>query len=398
MGLPQTIAKDMFGGGLGGMGITKEDIIRGELKKTYGVENTNEPVGSPRDVLNPETNQVQMGVAVKGGGWKWLTDNKGQPLVVPPDADWRKEVIGGKVVEIAYSKKGGIILQNGQPLIRMNIPQETQFSPEVDVGGNRPGRFTVPPGGMEPGTAFRSAVPFQFFDTEGLKGEKGKLPYDPYNPFGSKGQLNVGGGSAAGGAPGVQVSPPKGLPGDVSTKINQVKTGLTSLEQYKNLLFNPDGTINRKNLFTSSMPGPGGGGAPFSKGKQLNNYLFGAIDPIQRAASGMMIRPEEEERYKARYGSNYWMNDQQVLDNYEVMINYLKNQASMLDPNEVWTSDVQKRFDKLSEIPGKGKGTVQQGKGKNLVHFEVGVNEYYIPPDKIDAFMKEFPKAKRLSK
>ena len=332
-------------------GMSSQDMMMDMFKKETGIGESIEPVQT-KEIYDPVTKHMRMGQILRNGQTRWISDPGGNPLIVPPDVEWKEMVIGNQKVEIGFDKKGNVIQQNGMPLIRSNIPQNQQFLRGLAGGPTGQAAIPVPPGGFPGGTILPETVKPEGIQLTGPRGEQSQVFVNPL----------IGGPAgitpSKGGLPGIPTKSPQALTGDISTKINQVKTALQSLEQYKNLIFNSDGTINRKNLFNSSMPGPGGGGAPRTQGKQLNNYLFGAIDPIQRAASGMMIRPEEEERYKARYGSNYWMNDQQVRDNFTIMINYLRSQAEMLDPNEVWTSDVKKRFEKLAIIPGKKKSNL----------------------------------------
>lgn len=352
MGLPQTIAKDMFGG------INKQDVMKDYAFKEFGIGRSQEPVGSPRDIENPITGQKQMGVVLKGGGFKWLTDPQGNPLVVPPDVEWKKTVIGNQVVEIGYSKKGELIQQNGMPLIRANIPQEQQMLKGIAGPGGSPTTIPVPPGGIPP-QGLPEAVKGEPLTMTGPKGEIDTLYINPYTlhpiteqPGASTKQQGLPGGVPT---PGIRTKPPQGLPGETANKINQVKTGIAALQKMRDLLFDKStGKINRSALATGKLS------IPWTEGKQLKDTLFAAIDPIQRAASGAVIRPEEEAMYRRTYGADYTMNDQQIYDNWDRLSKHLMSQAELMDPNAIWTPALKKQFEEAIKVPMRFKGTTKK--------------------------------------
>jgi len=360
MGLPQTIAnQNLFGG------MNQQDVVKDYAFKEFGIGRSQEAIGSPRDVLNPETGQVQMGVNTKGKGWQWLTDKQGNPLVVPPDAEWKKEIIGGKVIEIAYSKKGEIILQNGQPLIRMNIPQEQQMLKGMAGPGGAPMTMPVPPGGLSP-QGLPEAVKGEPLTMTGPRGEVDTIHINPYTlqpitePPGTPTGPQAFPGRVS--TPGIRTKAPQGLPGETANKINQVKTGIAALRKMRDLLFDKTtGKINRSALSTGKLS------IPWTEGKQLKDTLFAAIDPIQRAASGAVIRPEEEAMYRRTYGADVLMSDEQILGNWDRLANHLFSQAELMDPNEIWTPELRKQFQEAVALPG-GKGvSVQPGKQKSSI-------------------------------
>ncbi len=329
-GVASQISQNLLFGGM-----SSDDIMADYAKKKFGIGESVEPVQT-KDLYNPATGKHQMGQVLRNGQTRWLSDAQGNPLIVPPDVDWRKTVVNGKVVEVGYTKQGKEI----PGLVRESVPQDTQFV--QGAINNQPASIALPPGGVPPGTAFPGAVRMESVPTTGPRGETGLIQINPYGGGGP----SVGGGPAVGGgAPGIQTGPAKAGQVAVSQQIQMVNSGLEGLKKIKDALFDSKtGEINRKNLANAKI------GTPWTEGKRLADLYGAALNAIRIASTGAAFSPQELKDLKSQYVADYLANDQQIYEQWDMMTNFLGGMLQQLDPNAVFTSEVQKQFQGLKTI------------------------------------------------
>ena len=87
-----------------------------------------------------------------------------------------------------------------------------------------------------------------------------------------------------------------------SAKIAMLSQGLTDLETAEGLIYNPDGTINRKNLAMMEGAGlVGMSGVPMTESRQLYSLIYNAIEGKLRAESGAAVPDSEVTRMAKRF-------------------------------------------------------------------------------------------------
>jgi hypothetical protein len=353
--LPQTIAnQNLFGG------MNSQDAMKDVLYKETGIGRSQEPIGSPRDIENPVTGQKQMGVVLKGGGFKWLTDPLGNPLVVPPDVDWRKTVVGNQVVEIGFDKKGNLIQQNGMPLIRANIPQEQQMLKGMSGPGGVPITMPVPPGGIPP-QGLLEAVKGEPLEMTGPKGEVDKIFINPFTlkPITEQPGTPTGPQALPGNvpSPGIRTKPPQAQSVPVAQQTQMMKSGMEALKKIKDSIFDSKtGKINRTNLANAMV------GTPWTEGKRVGNLIGAALNAIRLASTGAAFSKEELEQLKSQYIPSYTAKDDQIYDQWDMLGKFVNGMLEQMDPNEAYTKNQRTEFEKLMIVPRyKGGVNLQPG-------------------------------------
>ncbi len=372
-GLASQIANQQLSGGID-MSRLMQDVMMNKLG--YPMENPQSPVRT-EPMLNPQTKKWEMGQILRNGGIKWT----GQE--VPQKIQWVDEIHPQTqmVFKAAYDDYG-----NRQPQFdRGNVPQNTQF-----VGGaigNQPAQIALPPGGVAPGTAFPGAVNLQTVPTTGPRGETGVMQINPYGG----GVPSIGGRSAVKESEipglGIQTGAAKAPPVPQAQQISMMRSGLDGLKKAKDAIFDPrTGKINRPNLGTGTM------NVPWTEGKRAVNILGTALNAIRLASTGAAFSEEELEQLKSQYIPTVWGNDQQIYDQWDLLTKFVYSMLSQMDPNEVFTPGIKKDFEKLMNIPKQG---TQKAPGWTT-YTDAGT-EYEIPIDRVDMFLKDHPKAKRIS-
>ena len=326
-------------------GMSPQNMMMDMFKKETGIGESMEPVQT-KEIYDPVTKQMRMGQILRNGQTRWLSDPTGNPLIVPPDVEWKEMVIGNQKIEIGFDKKGNVIQQNGMPLIRSNIPQNQQFLRGLAGGPTGQAAIPVPPGGFPAGTILPETVKPEGIQLTGPRGEQSQVFVNPL----------IGGPAgitpSKGGLPGIQTKPPQAVTVGVAQQTEMMKSGLEALKKVKDSIFDSKtGKINRKNLFNAAIPF---GGMPRSEGKRVGDLIGAALNAIRIASTGAAFSPKELEQLKAQYIPAYLANDQQVYDQWDQMTRFVQGMLQQMDPNEVFTKNQQKEFDKLMNIPKKG--------------------------------------------
>jgi len=125
---------------------------------------------------------------------------------------------------------------------------------------------------------------------------------------------------------GVQVAPPKGETSGEAGKQQLAATGVEALVQARQLLFSPDGAINKTALFNSTVS------MPWSQGRQVSQLLQNAADAITRAATGAGMPETEMKRYVERYVPTIWDNEQTVRSKIKQVSSFLDGYLEKMDP------------------------------------------------------------------
>ena len=108
-------------------------------------------------------------------------------------------------------------------------------------------------------------------------------------------------------------------------KIMMMETAKALIPTIEQLLFNKDGTINRKNLAMSDIPlVPGSSPMPGTKGAQLAQAMEVGIQAITRIETGAAMPASEVDNTRNRFQPNVWDSDEIVFQkvlSYKFFIN-----------------------------------------------------------------------------
>lgn len=140
--------------------------------------------------------------------------------------------------------------------------------------------------------------------------------------------------------PGKGIQPIPGGPADKQTVESASKTAAIELSrkqipEIEKLLFNEDGSINRKNLRNSSisLPFTNTKGIPFTKGSELATRMEVGIQAITRAETGAAMPPEEVENTRKRFQPGALDSDNQVKIKLEMFKDFLNGSLKLIRPD-----------------------------------------------------------------
>ncbi len=157
--------------------------------------------------------------------------------------------------------------------------------------------------------------------------------------------------------PGIPETPEK------AAKIQQVQTAVETLPQIEGLLFDPDGSPNRTNLFTGSDLSVGIPftdtdvgfpiGVPGSEGRELRSLYEVGIQAITRSETGAAMAESELENTRTRFQPNLLDSEETVKRKFEMFKDTLQGSLKLMTTG----ADGQPRLDEQkfdSELKRRG--------------------------------------------
>lgn len=114
------------------------------------------------------------------------------------------------------------------------------------------------------------------------------------------------------------------------------------------MLFNPDGSINRKNLAASSF-----GGIPYTQGKTLANQFELGIQAITRLETGAAMPAEELENTRARFQPGPLDSDELIRIKYQMYQDFINGSLKLVQKSKggdvvfdeaLYNAELQKRL------------------------------------------------------
>lgn len=82
---------------------------------------------------------------------------------------------------------------------------------------------------------------------------------------------------------------------EASAKRELLVTGIQDMQDYKKLLFNPNGSVRRRNLVNAAA------GVPFTDGRTARSLIMNAVEAKLRAESGAAVPEQEVQRMADRF-------------------------------------------------------------------------------------------------
>lgn len=151
--------------------------------------------------------------------------------------------------------------------------------------------------------------------------------------------------------PGLGVEPIPGGPADKSTaeqasKIQMLRSAKDGFDQVKGLLFNPDGSINRKNITNADIPVIGGS-VPWTDGRRLRTGLEYGIQAITRAETGAAMPQTEIDNTRSRFMPSSLDDDRTIRMKVEMFEKFVNGSLKLISPSGKF--DQQRFSDELSE-------------------------------------------------
>ena len=200
----------------------------------------------------------------------------------------------------------------------------------MDDFGNVKSRFNLPVKGEK----------FPFVDPTGAERTGMR------NPF--TGEWLHGTGPGQGGA--VKTKSTPGLSAEAAGKMQGAKAGLRALSNFKGLLLNPNGGIDRKLVFSMSPMGSGGSfGVPGTPGYEAFVYLKDALESKIRIESGAAVPPSEIKRLMERYRPNPLWTDDLIMNQVNSLEEFLNGTIRAIDPEDIYG------YDKADLLEGEGE-------------------------------------------
>ncbi len=145
--------------------------------------------------------------------------------------------------------------------------------------------------------------------------------------------------------PGLGLEPIPGSGVDTATpekaaKQQMMRTAKEAVPIVKELLFNKDGSINRKNIFTMDVPlVPGDKGIPWTDGKKLRTAMEFGIQAITRGETGAAMPPSEVDNTRERFQPSIWDNDETIKLKLEMYEKFINGSIHLMDPTGKFSHD-----------------------------------------------------------
>jgi len=143
--------------------------------------------------------------------------------------------------------------------------------------------------------------------------------------------------------PSLGVTPIPGSSQDALTtenagKATMLEQGAKDIAAAKNLIYNQDGSINKKNLASSAL------NVPFSEGRTLTSLIENAVNAKLRAETGATATPAELESMKKRFQPNALDSKETIDEKLSRLESFLSDSLDKVDPSN--------RFNKQSSDSG----------------------------------------------
>jgi hypothetical protein len=131
-----------------------------------------------------------------------------------------------------------------------------------------------------------------------------------------------------------------------------MKGAIDALGQLRDTIFDKNtGEVKHWNLMAGAL------GIPKTEGRNIQDTMFKAVDPIIRAASAGQVNPAKIQEYINAYAPSVKDTDQEIRNKWQALGSFLQSFSGMLDPNKIYTKDMQQKFSDAMNVktPGKGK-------------------------------------------
>jgi hypothetical protein len=175
----------------------------------------------------------------------------------------------------------------------------------VDLGN----RIGVIRGGRVVGEIPKAIKP-EGISIESPGGEKRQVFYDPFKPPET-----------------IQTGGKKGAPVSDASKIQLIQTGLEAYNMMQGILYNKEGKIDKVNLMNAAV------GTPLTEGRAFEELAFGAMDALQRAATGAAITASEWKQYKGTYVPSVFDSEKQIGRKLDLLSGFLNGYLEKIDPS-----------------------------------------------------------------
>jgi hypothetical protein len=121
-----------------------------------------------------------------------------------------------------------------------------------------------------------------------------------------------------------------------AAKIQMMRGAQAQLPAMRELLFDPDGSIDKTNVITSRLMK---GGVPYTEGQELATMFEAGIQAITRGETGAAMPPEEVENTRQRFQPKGTDSDETAKIKFQMFQDFINGSLKLLDPQGRFKTD-----------------------------------------------------------